>query len=141
MKQNLEINDYVERNVISTELEVMNRQKYGEKQFDVISDAYRVSKKHGDIWCGYNAIKYIKRYVGNSHKSDNLTDLEKAIDYLTRARDNHKQVIEVAKQLEIEIEKEFEKNKPIGKPKINYIVKKKSFNDVDEEDDDEGDDD
>lgn len=72
---------------INKDLEAKNRDKYGEKQFDVIADSYRVGKKEGDIYCGFNAIKYIKRYVGKSHKAQNPIDLDKAIDYLTRMKE------------------------------------------------------
>lgn len=70
--------------MINEEQAQKNRDKYGEKQFDVISESYRVGKKEGDIYCGFNAMKYIKRYVGKNYKSENKGDLVKAIDYLTR---------------------------------------------------------
>ena len=71
-------------NAISTNQRKENANKYGEKQFDVISDAYRVGRKEGDVYAGYNAIKYIKRYTSNSKKAQNLLDLRKALDYITR---------------------------------------------------------
>jgi hypothetical protein len=73
--------------VLDEEQEKLNRAKYGDKEYDVISDSYRNGKKIGDAYCGFNAIKYIKRYIGNSHKSENATDIDKAIDYLNRIKE------------------------------------------------------
>lgn len=69
------------------ELEDKNREKYGDKEHDVISSSYRNDKKIGDAYCGFNAIKYITRYIGKSHKAENPIDLDKAIDYLTRMKE------------------------------------------------------
>lgn len=75
-----------------------NVSKYGLKEFDVISDSYRIGKKEGDIYCGFNAIKYIKRYFSKSHKSGNSIDIDKAIDYLSRMKEqatvSEKEIIE-----------------------------------------------
>ena len=40
-------------------LEESNRAKYGEKEFDQISENYRISKEMGDQWC----LENVKRYV------------------------------------------------------------------------------
>lgn len=61
-----------------------NEAKYGPKQYDIISDAYRIGKREGDVYCGQNAKKYVTRYISNSNKAGNAVDLKKAIDYLTR---------------------------------------------------------
>lgn len=73
------------------ELENKNREKYGSKEFDVISSSYRNSKKIGDAYCGFNAIKYITRYISDSHKAENPIDLDKAIDYLNRMKEKSQQ--------------------------------------------------
>ena len=73
---------------LNADLEAKNRDKYGEKQFDVIADSYRVGKKEGDVYCGFNAIKYIKRYVGKSHKAQNPIDLDKAIENIANKSQN-----------------------------------------------------
>lgn len=61
-----------------------NIDKYGDKEDDVISRAYRESKQIGDVWCAKNAEKYLRRFIGSSHKSNNLADLRKAKDYIDR---------------------------------------------------------
>ena len=67
------------------ELEKSNRSKYGEKEFDQISQAYRVSKEKGDIWCSENVKRYLDRFTRpGSSKANNLVDLMKARDYLDR---------------------------------------------------------
>jgi hypothetical protein len=73
---------------LNEDLEQKNREKYGKKDWDVISSAYRVSRSAGDAYAGFNAIKYINRFVGNSPKARNPLDLDKAIDYLLRMREN-----------------------------------------------------
>lgn len=84
------------------QLENSNRSKYGDKEFDQISQAYRVSKEKGDTWCSENAKRYLDRFTRpNSSKKNNLTDLYKAKDYLQRMIEaneqlgaNEKEVIE-----------------------------------------------
>ena len=84
------------------ELEKSNRSKYGDKEFDLISQNYRISKEQGDIWCSGNVIRYLDRFKRpNSTKSNNLTDLYKAKDYLDRMIEanesllsNNKEIIE-----------------------------------------------
>jgi len=61
-----------------------NINKYGEKEWDTISDAYRHSKDSGDVYCAFNARKYITRFISKSKKAHNNGDLRKAIDYLQR---------------------------------------------------------
>lgn len=73
--------------ILSKEQEKKNREKYGEKHFDVISDMYRIGKKEGEVYCGGNALKYIKRFIGKSSKAENPMDIEKAIDYLNRIKE------------------------------------------------------
>lgn len=70
-------------------LEQKNREKYGDKQHDVISQAYRQNKQTGDTYCGFNVTKYVKRYMGGSYKSNNRIDLVKAIDYISRMLEVH----------------------------------------------------
>ena len=66
-------------------LEASNRLKYGEKEYDQISDYYRVKKEHGDVWCIGNIRRYLDRFVRpGSSKANNLTDLYKCKDYLER---------------------------------------------------------
>lgn len=67
------------------ELERSNRSKYGAKEFDQISNNYRISKERGDIWCVENVKRYLDRFSRpGSSKGNNLTDLMKAKDYLER---------------------------------------------------------
>jgi hypothetical protein len=67
------------------ELEKSNRTKYGPKEFDQISENYRISKERGDAWCSENVKRYLNRFTRpNSTKANNLTDLIKAKDYLER---------------------------------------------------------
>lgn len=73
--------------MISKEQEQKNKEKYGDKQFDVISDAYRLGKREGDVYAIHNAIKYLKRYVSKSSKANNVMDLDKAMDYISRTRE------------------------------------------------------
>ena len=66
-------------------LEESNRAKYGEKEFDQISENYRISKESGDTWCAENVKRYLNRFKRpGSTKANNLTDLYKAKDYLER---------------------------------------------------------
>ena len=67
------------------EQRVQNLLKYGDKDHDVISDAYRISKEVGDSYCCLNAIKYLRRYISKSKKAGNKQDLLKIIDYVNRA--------------------------------------------------------
>ena len=67
------------------QLEESNRAKYGDKEYDQISQNYRKGKKNGDIWCSENVIRYLSRYTRpGSTKAENPTDLLKARDYLNR---------------------------------------------------------
>lgn len=85
------------------ELEENNRKKYGDKEYDLISQNYRISKHDGDVWCANNSIRYLDRFkrIG-SPKSDNIIDLYKARDYLNRMIEenekingvNHQEIIE-----------------------------------------------
>ncbi len=71
-------------------LEKSNRSKYGEKEFDQISQNYRISKKTGDIWCAENVKRYLGRFTRDgSQKANNLIDLLKARDYLDRMIENN----------------------------------------------------
>lgn len=83
------------------DLENSNRSKYGEKEFDLISQHYRVSKEQGDVWCSGNVIRYLDRFKRpNSSKSNNMVDLLKARDYLERMieeNQNHLEVILIEK--------------------------------------------
>ena len=62
-----------------------NIEKYGDKDDDVISRAYREDKIIGDVWCLKNVEKYMRRFISKSAKSNNLADLKKAQDYINRA--------------------------------------------------------
>jgi hypothetical protein len=67
------------------ELEQSNRSKYGDKQFDLISQNYRISKEHGDAWCANNVSRYLDRFKRpKSSESNNIIDLYKSRDYLNR---------------------------------------------------------
>jgi hypothetical protein len=87
-------------------LEESNRSKYGEKEFDQISENYRINKESGDIWCAENVKRYLNRFKRpGSTKANNLTDLYKAKDYLERMiehneklQNNSEEVIENFKQ-------------------------------------------
>ena len=91
-------------NDITKKLEESNRSKYGDKDYDQISQNYRISKDRGDVWCSENINRYLSRFTRpNSSKKDNLTDLYKAKDYLQRmievnegilGTDNREEVIE-----------------------------------------------
>lgn len=63
----------------------LNAEKYGEKENDVISEAYGYGKREGDIYTIMNARKYLKRYLTTSYKGNNPKDLIKAVDYILRA--------------------------------------------------------
>jgi hypothetical protein len=67
------------------QLEASNRAKYGEKQFDQISENYRIGKGIGDRWCAENVKRYLNRFTRpGSSKAENPIDLIKARDYLDR---------------------------------------------------------
>ena len=75
------------------ELEKSNRSKYGPKEFDQISLNYKISKERGDIWCSENIKRYLDRFTRpGSSKSNNLTDLMKAKDYLQRMIDANQEI-------------------------------------------------
>lgn len=65
-------------------LEDLNREKYGEKQFDVISEGYRINKHAGHAYCALNIKKYLRRFISKSPKANNLMDLYKSRDFLNR---------------------------------------------------------
>lgn len=69
----------------SNSLEQSNRAKYGDKRNDVIAQAFEMSETFGEVWCVFNAKKYIERFIRpGSTKGGNLTDIIKARDYLDR---------------------------------------------------------
>lgn len=70
--------------MLTQEQSEKNKQKYGNKEDDVISRAYREDKRIGDIWCAKNVEKYLRRFISKSEKSNNRMDLLKAQDYLQR---------------------------------------------------------
>lgn len=70
--------------MLTQEQSEKNKQKYGNKEDDVISSAYREDKRIGDIWCAKNVEKYLRRFISKSEKSNNRMDLLKAQDYLQR---------------------------------------------------------
>lgn len=85
------------------ELENSNRAKYGEKEFDLISQNYRKSKEIGDTWCSSNVIRYLDRYTRpGSTKAGNHTDLLKAFDYLQRMIDKSQESSLTSKTEKIE---------------------------------------
>lgn len=78
------------------ELKDSNLSKYGEKDFDLISQNYRISKQHGDVWCANNVIRYLDRFKRpNSSKADNLIDLLKSRDYLDRMIEENQKSLEI----------------------------------------------
>jgi hypothetical protein len=84
------------------DLESSNRSKYGEKEFDLISENYRISKHDGDVWCANNIIRYLGRFKRiNSSKANNMTDLYKAKDYLDRMIEANEQMIDQNNKQEI----------------------------------------
>jgi hypothetical protein len=62
-----------------------NVAKYGSEDDDEIARNYREGKHIGDCWCLLNSKKYMRRFLSNSNKANNIVDLRKAHDYLTRA--------------------------------------------------------
>ena len=71
---------------IEQKLAKSNELKYGKKEYDQISQNYRLfGKNYGDFWCSENIKRYLTRFTKpDSTKSNNLTDLLKARDYLER---------------------------------------------------------
>lgn len=89
-------------------LEESNRAKYGEKEFDQIAENYRISKQSGDTWCAENVKRYLNRFKRpGSTKSDNLTDLYKAKDYLERMIEENEKISNNSTK---EVEENFKKN-------------------------------
>lgn len=85
-----------------SELEKSNRSKYGSKEFDQISENFRISTDRGNIWCSENIKRYLNRFTRpGSSKANNLTDLYKAQDYLYRMIEN------------AELSKDYSKNEKI----------------------------
>lgn len=88
---------------LQEELEASNRAKYGDKDFDQISENYRISKERGDSWAAENVKRYLNRFTRpGSTKADNLTDLYKAKDYLQRMISANEKLQEVNKKEVIE---------------------------------------
>lgn len=77
---------------MTEEQKKLNEAKYGNKEDDTIARTFRESLVGGNFYCGKNAEKYIRRFLSNSHKANNITDLEKAKDYLQRMIDYNKQI-------------------------------------------------
>lgn len=83
--------DETSQDQLDKALEDSNRSKYGDKEYDLISEQYRISEHDGHVWAGTNSVKYINRYKREgSSKSGNLSDLLKARDYLGRMIEAHK---------------------------------------------------
>lgn len=81
-------------NMTKEDLEKSNRAKYGDKEFDLISQNYRISKQHGDVWCANNVVRYLDRFKRpDSTKADNMIDLLKARDYLDRMIEENQKVL------------------------------------------------
>ena len=76
------LEDSIKKSPIDQRLE--NIAKYGSKEDDTIARAYRKSKEAGDVYCAFNAEKYITRFNSDSKKAKNSGDIRKAIDYLQR---------------------------------------------------------
>jgi hypothetical protein len=88
-------------------LEESNRAKYGEKEFDQIAENYRISKESGDTWCAENVKRYLNRFKRpGSTKSNNLTDLYKAKDYLNRMIEANEKLSNISTK---EVEENFTK--------------------------------
>lgn len=82
------------------DLQKSNRAKYGEKEFDLISQHYRISKEQGDVWCSGNVIRYLDRFKRpNSTKSNNMIDLLKARDYLDRMIEENQKLLVVKDEI------------------------------------------
>ena len=62
-----------------------NREKYGSRENDLISECFRKGIDIGNTWCLINSKKYIDRFLSKSGKGGNLMDLLKATDYIQRA--------------------------------------------------------
>jgi hypothetical protein len=77
---------------VEKDLRKKNIAKYGDKDDDVIARAYRDNFEHGNVWCLTNAMKYCRRFLSKSEKGNNLIDLIKAHDYLTRALEENEKV-------------------------------------------------
>lgn len=75
--------------ITPTEFEQRNIAKYGDKTDDTIARTYRENAKFGDVYCAKNAEKYLRRFVSNSEKGNNITDLRKAVDYVNRMIEFH----------------------------------------------------
>ena len=79
---------------LKQQLEESNRSKYGEKEFDQISQNYREGKSEGDNWCAENIKRYLNRFKRKgSSKGNNITDLYKAKDYLERMIEENEKVL------------------------------------------------
>jgi len=96
--QNSYNNDRLEdssKNIIPPDQRNENIAKYGSKEDDTIARAYRKSKETGDVYCAFNAEKYITRFNSDSKKAKNSGDLRKAIDYLQRMIEKNEEKEEV----------------------------------------------
>lgn len=92
---------------LEKQLEESNRKKYGEKEFDQISENFRISKESGDTWCAENVKRYLNRFKRpGSTKANNLTDLYKAKDYLERMIEENEKLLDNSTK---EVEENFTK--------------------------------
>jgi len=61
-----------------------NFKKYGPKGNDIIAKQFEISYISGVSFCLGNVQKYLTRYISNSDKSNNINDIVKVYDYLSR---------------------------------------------------------
>jgi len=109
-----------------------NREKYGSRENDLISECYRKGKEIGDIWSLTNAKKYIDRFLSKSGKGGNLMDLLKATDYISRSYSvgksyQEKNVEGVSQEMIDNLPKDISARKTVDKElhqqKLNDFVK------------------
>lgn len=94
------MSDEINKGMTKEDLEKSNRSKYGEKDHDQISQAYRVSKEKGDIWCSENTKRYLDRFTRpGSSKANNVLDLYKAKDYLERMIEKNEELNKQANEV------------------------------------------
>lgn len=79
-----ETREAISKNMHTLEQKQENVRKYGEKEDDTIARAYRHGKESGDVYCAFNAQKYITRFISKSKKANNNLDLAKVLDYINR---------------------------------------------------------
>lgn len=93
---------------LKEQLEQSNRAKYGEKEFDQISENYRISKERGDTWAAENVKRYLNRFTRpGSTKANNITDLYKAKDYIQRMISANEQIEFSSKNIAKEVIENF----------------------------------